>query len=99
VTVNNIVTVNSRGACKDETPKMTFPALETSTLIAIGLYGALAVAYLVVVPAALMFYLKARQTSASSVERLLFYGLLLVFFPGCLALSPFLNFRPKRREV
>ena len=48
---------------------MTFPDLETSTLLAIGLYGALAVAYLVVVPAALMFYLKARMTSASSIER------------------------------
>ncbi|MGD1866549.1 MAG: NAD(P)H-quinone oxidoreductase subunit L [Phormidesmis sp.] len=78
---------------------MTFPALETSTLLAIGLYGALAVAYLVVVPAALMFYLKARQTSAGSVERLFLYGLILVFFPGCLVLSPFLNFRPQRREV
>ncbi|MEM9945565.1 MAG: NAD(P)H-quinone oxidoreductase subunit L [Cyanobacteria bacterium P01_D01_bin.36] len=78
---------------------MTFPDLETSTLLAIGLYGALAVAYLVVVPAALMFYLKARMTSASSIERLLVYGLILVFFPGCLVLSPFLNFRPKRREV
>ncbi|MGD1899395.1 MAG: NAD(P)H-quinone oxidoreductase subunit L [Phormidesmis sp.] len=78
---------------------MTFPALETSTLIVLGLYATLAVVYLVIVPAALMFYLKARQTSAGSVERLLVYGLILVFFPGCLVLSPFLNFRPKRREV
>ena len=78
---------------------MTFPALETSTLLTIGLYATFAVLYLVVVPAALMYYLKARWNVAGSVERLIFYGLILVFFPGCLVLSPFLNFRPKRREV
>lgn len=78
---------------------MTFPALETSTLLALGLYATLGVLYLVVIPAALMFYLKARFTSASSIERLIFYGLMLVFFPGCLLISPFLNFRPKRREI
>ncbi|MEL6938404.1 MAG: NAD(P)H-quinone oxidoreductase subunit L [Cyanobacteria bacterium J06598_1] len=78
---------------------MTFPALETSSLVILGLYATLGVLYLVVVPAILMFYLKARLTTAGSVERLIFYGLLLVFFPGCLVLSPFLNFRPKRREL
>ena len=78
---------------------MTFPALETSALIALGLYATLGVLYLVVVPVALMYYLKARFTSASSIERLIFYGLMLVFFPGCLLVSPFLNFRPKKREI
>ncbi len=78
---------------------MAFPALETSTLFAIGLYATLAVLYLVVVPAALMYYLKLRWNAVSSIERLVLYGLMLVFFPGCLLLSPFLNFRPKRREI
>ena len=78
---------------------MTLSALETSTLLVLGLYATLGVLYLVVIPAALMFYLKARFTSASSIERLIFYGLMLVFFPGCLLISPFLNFRPKRREI
>ena len=78
---------------------MTFPALETSTLLGLATYATLAVLYLVVVPAALLFYLKARFHTASSLERLGVYGLVLVFFPGMLLLSPFLNFRPKRREV
>ncbi len=78
---------------------MTFPALGTSALLTIGLYAAFAVLYLVVVPAVLMFYLKERGNTAGSIERLVVYGFILVFFPGCLLLSPFLNFRPKRREV
>ena len=78
---------------------MTFPALETPALIALALYAVLGVLYLVVVPGALLFYLKLRWYVASSVERLVLYGLLLVFFPGALLLSPFLNFRPERREV
>jgi NAD(P)H-quinone oxidoreductase subunit L len=36
---------------------------------------------------------------ASSIERLMMYFLVFFFFPGMLLLSPFLNFRPKRREV
>ncbi|MGB3790320.1 MAG: NAD(P)H-quinone oxidoreductase subunit L [Phormidesmis sp.] len=78
---------------------MTFLGLESPALLALGLYVALAGLYLVVVPVALMTYLKLRWTAASSIERLFFYGLMLVFFPGCLLVSPFLNFRPMRREV
>ncbi|MGC1219089.1 MAG: NAD(P)H-quinone oxidoreductase subunit L [Phormidesmis sp.] len=78
---------------------MAFPVLETSTLFAIGLYATFAVLYLLVVPLALMYYLKGRWNAAGSVERLMLYGLILVFFPGCLLISPFLNFRPKRREI
>jgi NAD(P)H-quinone oxidoreductase subunit L len=36
---------------------------------------------------------------AGSMERLGVYGLVFVFFPGMLLLSPFLNFRPQRRNV
>ncbi len=78
---------------------MTFLGLDSPALIALGLYVALGGLYLVVVPVALMTYLKLRWTAAGSIERLLFYGLMLVFFPGCLLVSPFLNFRPMRREV
>jgi len=78
---------------------MTFPALETSTLLGIATYAAAAGLYLVVVPLALLFYIKARFHEMSSIGRLGLYGLVLVFFPGMLLLSPFLNFRPKRREV
>lgn len=78
---------------------MTLPDLETSYLLALALYVALGGLYLVIVPAILMFYLKGRWYTAGSVERLGLYALVFVFFPGCLLLSPFLNFRPKRREV
>lgn len=63
------------------------------------LYLALAGAFLVVVPAALYFYLKTRWYVASSIERGFMYFLVFFFFPGLLLLSPFLNFRPKRREI
>ena len=62
---------------------MTFPAIESSALIVLGLYAVLGVLYLVIVPGALMLYLKQRWYTAGSVERLLLYGLILVFFPGC----------------
>lgn len=78
---------------------MTFPAIETSTLLALAAYAVLGGLYLLVIPAALMFYLKGRFHTAGSIERLGLYALIFVFFPGCLLLSPFLNFRPKRREV
>ncbi len=78
---------------------MNFPALETSTLLGLATYGVAGGLYLVVAPLAIMFYLKARFYDAGSIERLGLYGLVLVFFPGMLILSPFLNFRPKRREV
>ncbi len=78
---------------------MTFPALETSTLLGIATYAIVAGLYLLVIPGALLYYVKARFNDTGSIERLCLYGLVLVFFPGMLLLSPFLNFRPKRREV
>ena len=50
-------------------------------------------------PALLYVYLKQRWYVAGSIERLLIYALVFVFFPGMLVLSPLLNFRPQRREV
>ncbi len=63
------------------------------------LYLAIAGAFLVVIPAALYFYLQARWYVASSFERAFMYFLVFFFFPGLLLLAPFLNFRPKRRLV
>ncbi|MFN6460924.1 MAG: NAD(P)H-quinone oxidoreductase subunit L [Nostoc sp. DedVER02] len=63
------------------------------------LYLILAGAYLLVIPLAVLFYLKQRWYVASSIERLLMYFLVFFFFPGLLVLSPFANFRPQRRQV
>ncbi|MEM7794450.1 MAG: NAD(P)H-quinone oxidoreductase subunit L [Cyanobacteria bacterium P01_C01_bin.118] len=73
--------------------------LDISLLITLGVYAGLAGLYLVVIPGVLLFYLKQRWNVATSIERLLIYSLVFVFFPGMLLLSPFLNFRPQRREI
>jgi len=62
-------------------------------------YLILAGAYLVVVPAAVLFYLNVRWYVASSVERGFMYFLVFFFFPGLLLLSPFVNLRPRRRQI
>ncbi|WP_421659157.1 NAD(P)H-quinone oxidoreductase subunit L [Leptothermofonsia sp. ETS-13] len=63
------------------------------------LYLALAGAFLLVIPAMLYFYLRARWYVASSFERGFMYFLVFMFFPGLLLLAPFLNFRPKPRQI
>ena len=63
------------------------------------LYLVLAGAFLLVIPAALYVYLQARWYVASSFERAFMYFLVFMFFPGMILLAPFLNFRPKRREI
>lgn len=63
------------------------------------LYVALGGAYLLVLPALIFFYLKSRWYVASSVERLLMYFMVFLFFPGLALLSPFLNFRPQKRQL
>lgn len=63
------------------------------------LYLALGGAFLVVVPAFLYIYLQARWYVASSFERGFMYFLVFMFFPGLLLLSPFLNLRPKPRQI
>jgi NAD(P)H-quinone oxidoreductase subunit L len=63
------------------------------------LYLILSGSYLLVIPAGLYLYLQKRWYVASSIERLMMYFLVFFFFPGMLLLSPFLNLRPKRREV
>ncbi|KAF3885475.1 MULTISPECIES: NAD(P)H-quinone oxidoreductase subunit L [Nostocales] len=63
------------------------------------LYLVLAGAYLLVVPAAVLLYLKFRWYVASSVERAFMYFLVFLFFPGLLLLSPVINYRPQRRQI
>jgi NAD(P)H-quinone oxidoreductase subunit L len=63
------------------------------------LYLAIGGAYLVVLPALIFLYLKNRWYDASSIERLLMYFMVFFFFPGLLLLSPFINFRPQKRQV
>lgn len=78
---------------------MTMPALSNDFLLAAGAYVAIAGLYLLVVPLALIFYVRRRWYVAGSIERTLLYGLVFVFFPGMLLFSPFLNFRPQPRDL
>lgn len=73
--------------------------LDISLLMTLAAYAGLAGLYLLVIPGILFFYLKQRWHVATSIERLFIYSLVFVFFPGMLLLSPFLNFRPQRREI
>ena len=66
--------------------------------LTLGLYAALAGAYLLVIPVFTMIYLQNRWYTASSIERLLMYFMVFLFFPGLLILSPFWNLRPQRQE-
>ncbi len=70
-----------------------------SNLITLILYAALAGAYLLVCPALVYAYLNLRWYVASSFERGFMYFLMFFFFPGMILLAPFLNFRPKRRQI
>lgn len=74
-------------------------ALSSDFLLAAGVYAGIAGAYLLVVPLALIFYVRQRWYIAGSIERTLLYGLVFVFFPGMLLFSPFLNFRPQPRDL
>lgn len=73
--------------------------LLTETNLVALLYLALSGTYLIVLPALVYFYLKNRWYVASSIERLIMYLFVFLSFPGMILLSPFLNFRPKRREL
>ena len=76
----------------------TIMLLTETNLVAL-LYLVLSGTYLVVLPALVYLYLKNRWYSASSIERLIMYLFVFLSFPGMLLLSPFLNFRPKRRDL
>ena len=73
--------------------------LDMETIMAGSLYLVLSGLYLLVIPAILYLYLQKRWYVVSSLERGFMYFLVFFFFPGMLLLSPFLNLRPKRREI
>ena len=73
--------------------------LLTETNLVALLYLVLSGTYLLVLPAFVYFYLSKRWYTASSIERLIMYLFVFLSFPGMLLLSPFLNFRPKRRDL
>ncbi|GAB4545542.1 MAG: photosynthetic/respiratory NAD(P)H-quinone oxidoreductase subunit L [Pleurocapsa sp.] len=77
---------------------MQMMLLTETNLIAL-LYLVLSGTYLLVLPALVYLYLKNRWYVASSIERLIMYLFVFLSFPGMLLLSPFLNFRPKRRDL
>ena len=68
-------------------------SLSTETLLVIGSYIALAGAYLVVVPLALIAWMSKRWTVMGKIERTAVYGLVFLFFPGLIVFSPFINLR------
>jgi NAD(P)H-quinone oxidoreductase subunit L len=77
-------------------PGFLQPLLDTLTpdlLLLLGLYGALAVAYLVVVPLALYAWMVKRWTTMGKLERFGVYGLVFLFFPGLILFAPFINLR------
>ncbi|MEC4806127.1 MAG: NAD(P)H-quinone oxidoreductase subunit L [Jaaginema sp. PMC 1079.18] len=78
---------------------MNLDNISLDTLLVSSLYLGLSGLYLLVLPGVLYFYLQKRWYVASSIERLIMYFFVFFLFPGLLLLSPFLNFRPKRREV
>ncbi|EAQ69832.1 NADH dehydrogenase I subunit NdhL [Synechococcus sp. RS9909] len=67
--------------------------IDLQWLAVLVLYGALAGAYLVVVPLGLLFWMQRRWTRMGKIERLVVYGLVFLFFPGMILFAPFLNFR------
>ena len=73
--------------------------LFTETTLVALLYLVLSGTYLLVLPILVYLYLKNRWYVASSIERLIMYLFVFLSFPGMLLLSPFLNFRPKRRDL
>jgi NAD(P)H-quinone oxidoreductase subunit L len=68
-------------------------------MLVAGLYLVLAFSYLIAVPLVLYIYLQKRWYTASSFERGFMYFLVFFFFPGLLLFAPFLNLRPKPRQI
>ena len=68
-------------------------SISTETLLVLGLYGALAGAYLVVVPLLLFAWMQRRWMVMGKLERTGIYGLVFLFFPGLILFAPFVNLR------
>ena len=68
-------------------------SLSGETLLVLGLYGAIAGAYLVAIPLLLYAWMQRRWTVMGKIERTFVYGLVFLFFPGLILFAPFLNLR------
>ena len=68
-------------------------SISLDTLLVLWAYAALAFAYLVVVPLALMAWMTKRWTTMGKIERTGVYGLVFLFFPGLILFAPFINLR------
>lgn len=79
--------------------RLTQDSTTIKLMIVAFAYLALLGAYLAVMPLVTLFYLKSRWYVASSIERVFMYFLIFFFFPGLLLLSPFINFRPQKRQI
>ena len=68
-------------------------SVSSETLLVLAVYVALAGAYLVAVPLALITWMAKRWTVMGKLERTGIYGLVFLFFPGLILFAPFLNLR------
>jgi NAD(P)H-quinone oxidoreductase subunit L len=67
--------------------------LSGDTILVLLAYAALGVAYLVVVPLGLYFWMNKRWYVMGKFERTGVYGLVFLFFPGLILFAPFINLR------
>lgn len=67
--------------------------LSGDTILVLLAYAALGVAYLVVVPLGLYFWMNKRWYAMGKIERTGVYGLVFLFFPGLILFAPFINLR------
>jgi len=58
-----------------------------------GAYTFLGIAYLIIVPLFLFYWMNNRWHFMGKFERLGIYGLVFLFFPGLILFAPFLNLR------
>ena len=68
-------------------------SVSSETLLVLAAYIALAGAYLVAVPLALITWMARRWTVMGKLERTAIYGLVFLFFPGLILFAPFINLR------
>lgn len=68
-------------------------SVSSETLLVLAVYVALAGAYLVAVPLALITWMAKRWTVMGKLERTGIYGLVFLFFPGLILFAPFINLR------
>ena len=74
-------------------PQSIVNLLSQDTLLVLLAYGLLGGLYLLVIPLGLFVWMNSRWNRMGSVERLLVYGLVFLFFPGMIVFAPFLNLR------